>query len=357
MKIQYNFMLGLCLLSICIGVSSCATAHSIARDYHVVPTPMNAVSVPPCETPTWIIGEQEVCRFMVTPLPNEAVLVGSITVFSPTLTNQPQPNYTIQEDIPPWQPVTRTNQILPVRKLFIQDMQSSQEIRLGDEAGDAFLEIETSQYVIWRYQWNGRSETLRKTGLYAYVLETGEESVIAQHPDIDPWYPEIHKQWIVYADGFNDVQGIVNLRAHNLVTGEDFQIDDSIPHMQAFNTRPASDYYAISDTRIAWMSSRWEMNIYDLKTQTLHVLDVPNGNSSASDVDISGDIVIWWDKFWHGYDLQQETLFTIPIIPLGWENIAVQPASPVTIKDDLLYWSLKVNEDIYRFTAPIIRNQ
>ncbi|HNT78638.1 MAG TPA: hypothetical protein PKH77_26815 [Anaerolineae bacterium] len=351
MKIQYNFMLGLCLLSLIIGLSSCATAPSIAQDYHVVPTPVNVSYIPPCNKPTWVVGEQEVCGFLVTPLPSEAVRVGSITVFSPTITNQLQLSYTMREDVPPWQPVTRTKQIMPARKLFIQDIRSGQEIRLGDEAGDAFLEIKTSQYVIWRYQWNGQSETTRKTGLYAHILETGEEISIAQAPDLAPWYPESDANWVIYTNARTANNPQASLRAYNLSTGEDFVLSETIPDYG----RPASDYYAVSGNKVTYITP-WKIHVYDLLERTVHTLAVPHITSPVN-LSISGDIIVWWDKFWHGYDLQQDALFTIPTIPLGWENISVQPARPVTIKDDHLYWSLKVNEEIYHFTAPIIRNQ
>lgn len=322
-----------------------------------IPTPDKATPEPPCDEPTWIVGEQKVCRFLVTPLPDEKVRVGAITEFVPPVVSLPQPRYTVREDIPPWQPITRPDQTIrdiPVQKLFVQDSATGHEIRLGDDAGDALFQMMTSQYVIWRYQWNGWAETTRKTGLYAYVLETGEEIVIARKPDHAPLYPEIDGQMVLYTDAKNNNVYFAKLRVHNLATGEDFLLGKKIPYYG----RSASDYYALGGGKIAWVEADngRTVRVYDLATRTTRILNVPN-TTSPEMVSISGDIVVWFDKFWRGYDLQQDTLFTIPTVPPGWESVSVQPASPVTVKDDRLYWALSVNDKVYRFTAPIIRDK
>ncbi|MDY7080399.1 MAG: hypothetical protein SXV54_26260 [Chloroflexota bacterium] len=349
-----KFSLGIvvCMMISGVIVAGCASARSVAQDVHLIPTPEGAIPMPSCDEPTWIVGEQEVCRFLVTPLPDEKVRVGTSTQVAPSVESQQQSRYTIREDIPPWQPVTEPGQIIPVKKLFVHNTETGQDIRLGDDAGHALFRIMTSEYVIWRYQWNGRSETSRKTGLYVYVLETGEEIVVARQPDADPWYPEIDGQWVLYVDGQNASKHF-SLYVHNLATGEDFLLGNQVPH---YGVTP-SDYYAINGNQIAWIETEggWTVHIYDLATRTMRLLDVPN-TSSPGNPSISESIVVWFDKFWRGYDLEQDVLFTIPTVPPGWENISVQPASPVTVKDNQLYWALEVNDEVYRFTAPIIRN-
>jgi len=340
-----------CMIVSGVVLTGCASARSAAQDAHLIPTPEGAISVPPCDEPTWVVGEQEVCGFLVTPLPSEKVHVGAITEFVPPAESQQQPRYTIREDIPPWEPVTEPGQVTPVKKLFVQDTVTGQEIRLGDDAGHASFQTMTSEYVIWRYQWDGRSETTRETGLYAYVLATDEEVIIAKEPDIAPWDPEIDAQWVLYTDAKNNSVYFAKLRVHNLATGEDLLLGEDVPYYG----QPSSDYYAISGDKIAYVDG-WVVHVYDLTSRVMRVLSVPNTTSPAY-VSISGDIVVWGDKFWRGYDLQQDALFTIPTIPPGWENVPTQPAETVTVRDDRLYWALSVNDEVYRFTAPVIRNR
>jgi len=353
---KFSLTILVCMMVSGIVLTGCASARSAAQDAHLIPTPEGAIPVPLCDEPTWVVGEQEVCRFLVTPLPEEKVRVGAITEFVPPVESQQQSRYTIQEDIPPWEPAIEPGQVTPVKKLFVHDAETGQEIRLGDDAGDTLFEAITNQYVIWRYQWNGLGETTRETGLYAYVLETGEEITIAQYPD-QPAYPEIDGPWLIYVKTLGARDYFIDLYAYNLDTGESFLVGDEVPYNRPFNNRPSSDYYAISNDKITWIDGSWAVNIYDLTARTKRTLNISDVKSSAVSVSVSGNTVVWWDRFWHGYDLQQDALFTIPTVPPGWENISVQPANPVTIKNDQLYWALSVNGEVYRFTAPIIRNR
>jgi len=355
---KFSLTILVCMMVSGVVLTGCASARSAAQDVHLIPTPEGAIPVPPCDEPTWVVGEQEVCRFLVTPLPEEKVRVGAITEFVPPVESQQQSRYTVREDIPPWEPVTEPGQVIPATKLFVHDAETGQEIRLGDDAGDASFQTMTGEYVIWRYQWNGRTETTRKSGLYAYVLKAGEEIAIAQQPNEDPWYPKIDNQWVLYIDAKEAGIYFAKLRIYNMTTGEDSLLAEGIPY-----NRPGRNYYAISDNHAAWIevqtgeNPKWMIRVYDLEARATHTPNVLDIRSSAGDISISGDIVVWWDGFWHGYDLQQDALFTIPSVPPGWENISVKPASPVTIKDDRLYWALSVNGEVYRFTAPVIRNR
>ena len=140
--------LGLSIM-VCVAISGailvgCTSARLAAQDVHLIPTPEGAIVVPPCDEPTWVVGEQEVCRFLVTPLPDEKVHIGTITEFVPLERGQRQSHYTIVEDTP--------NQLLepgqsirdiPVRKLYVQDTVTGQQVRLGDDAGDTFFQVMT----------------------------------------------------------------------------------------------------------------------------------------------------------------------------------------------------------------------
>lgn len=347
--------LGIVICMLVGGVlAGCTAPTSVAQEISPIPTPSGAATIPSCDEPTWVVGGREVCRLLVTPLPGEVVRVGPVTAFVPPDTNGQERRYTVREEVPPWEPATEPGEIMLVRKLFVRDEETGQEVRLGDDAGHAILEAVTEQYVLWRYRWNGRGETTRKTGLYIYVLQTGEEIIVAQVPAY-PVDPRINGQWVVYTDAQGNSIYFARLCAFNVATGEGLLLTEEIPY-----NRAGRNYYAISDDKIAWVAwvdGNWAVNIYDLTTRTSRTLDVPEVQLLTGDVSISGDIVVWWDRYWHGYDLKQDALFTITIIPPGWENLDVRLARPVTVQDDRLYWALEVNDEVYHFTAPIIRGQ
>ncbi len=328
-----------------------------------IPTPDGAhiASIP--DQPTWIVGEQKVWRFLVTPLPNERVHIGAVSEITPRALSIEPSGYSVREDISPWEPVTSSDQYVPPKKLFVRDSETGQEIRLGNDRGDALLKATTEKYVVWRYQWDGISETIGlETGLYAYVPSTGEEIVIAQKPQRRPGDPVIGGDWVLYIE-VNSTENShhVNLYAHNLVSGEDFLIGQNIPYNQRFNNRLSSDYYDVEDGRAVWVDVKLApdsiqmIRVCDLETRVTRTLNVPNTQSPVQP-SISGDIVVWWDRFWRGYDLRQDELFTIPTVPPGWDNVSVQPAEMVTVQDDQLYWALEVDDQIYHFTAPVIRD-
>jgi hypothetical protein len=310
------------------------------------------------------VGEQKIWRFLVTPLPGERVRVGPVSEVVPSTPSGEPRRYTVREDIPPWEPVTSADQYIPPKKLFVRDSATDQEIRLGDDRGDALLKATTEQYVVWRYQWDGISETIGlETGLYAYTLATGEEIVIAQEPERRPGDPVIDGDWVLYIDvGSTENRYHVNLYAHNLVSGEDFLIGQNILYNVRFNNRPSSDYYDVEDGKAVWVDvklapdSMHVIRVCDLETRVTRTLNVPNTQAPSSP-SISGDIVVWWDRFWRGYDLSQDELFTIPIVPPGWDNVPVRLRRLVTVRDDQLYWALEVDGQVYRLTAPIVRSQ
>jgi hypothetical protein len=368
------------MLGISLGLASCTSQASsvaqpvsplsiaetddVALDWSSqspIPTPRGVTPVPFSDQPTWVIGGQKVWRLLVTPLPDEKVRVGVMSMLPSSRSPESDrhtPRYTIIKDTSPRLGHTEPSNV-KVKKLFVQDAQTGQEIRLGDDRGDAIFEKMTQDYVIWRYQWHGRSETVGfKTGLYAYVLKTGKEIIIAQQPERYPLYPKIDGHWVLYTDAENAKKYFANLRVHNLATGEDFLVGNDVPYNQMFDNRPSSDYYAIRDGKIAWVEvhGKWMIRVYDLMTRTERTLNVPDVQSPA-DFSISGDIVIWWDMFWKGYDLGQDALFTIPTVPPGWENVPAQSYVPMKVRDEQLYWSLTVSDRVYRFTAPILRDE
>jgi hypothetical protein len=318
-----------------------------------IPTPIGAQTFSPAPTPQNNTLAQRLASS------NEQTHVGPITLVPPTppADNRQPARFSIREDIPDWEPVTEPNQYVPPRKLFVLDNETGKEVRLGEDYGDAFFEEMTDQYVIWRYQRYGHPEGVRlSTGLYAYVLATGEQLVIAQDPE-QPGFPEIDDQWVIYVAILGARDYFVDLHAYNLETGKDLLVGSGVPYNRPFDHRPSSNYYAINGDKIVWIAvdtNGPSIFVYDLTAQTTQLLDLV-GTIAPVDPMISEDIVIWWDYVWTGYDLQTEATFTFSLTPPGWENISWSTARPLRLVNEQLYWALEVNDEAYHFTAPIIR--
>ncbi len=337
-RLSNYWLLAVCVLLIgsSLWLTGCAPQLAIARS--PLPTPQLAIAGSPLPTPSGV------SPFLITPLPGEKARVGEVTEVVAT----PGPSrYSIRNEY---------NQ-KSIRMLFVRDSKNNQEIRLGSDNGSASFGAMTDQYLIWRYDCHTCDEKIDlRTGLYAHVLTTGQEISIAG-PEGYQWYPKIDGQWVIYLDVSASKAYFAQLRAHNLTTGEDFLVGKEVP----FN-RPG-EYYAISGNRIAWISgdvsgadAKWLFRTYDLDKHTARILNVPD-TIMPSDLSFAGDVMVWWDNLWRGYDLKQEAVFTVPIIPTGWENAPVEYVIPVTVRDDQLFWSLKINGRLYHLTAPIIRDK
>lgn len=324
-----------------------------------IPTPVGVTASPTQILPT-PASDIVVHHPYATPAPGEIVQTGPIVqlIHTSSAQNSP-PRYTLRE-VTASMIITDASVGPEVSKLFLQDSETEQEIRLGDDTGDATLALRTVDYVIWRYRnYPAIGESALQSGLYAYDLATGENIVIVQS-DGFIGYPEIKGDWVIYMDhsAMGEQRSITSLHAHNLKTDQDVCISKSIPFARSFP--PQEAYYALDEGKIVWVEMDMEkqqtvIQIYDISTQITHSLHAPNLRSPRN-LSISGNYVIWWDSFWQGYDLQQDALFTIPVIPSGWENVPIQFCTEVTVKDSQLYWGLSVNDKIYYFRSPILQS-
>jgi hypothetical protein len=342
------------LMSI-LWVAGCAPQGAmIARP--LVPTPIDAVPALLSPLPTPVQANDAVSRFnglWVTPLPSEKAQLGAMTelVFTPPALATPNAmRYTAQTLIKG----AGANQISVV---VINDTQSKQEIaRLGDDTSQSMLDTMNDEYVIW---WCGAC-TSRKTGLYAYRMATSEQVFISENAG---QYPKIDSEWVVY---INDIlPSGAELRAHNLLSGEDLLITQNMATRRESYQGPSSwgDFFAVRDGQIVWavdqsaekgISLYWGLQVYDLaqrKTRTLHLTE---SLGNFSQLGIFGDTVLWLRDFWQGYDLSQDAYFSIPIIPTGWERIRIEKISSVVASRRWLYWSLTVSGRAHYFAAPII---
>jgi hypothetical protein len=288
----------------------------------------------------------------VTPLPNEKIQVGQ-----PALISRPS-DYPLPETPTVARPYTIRNQWIGTGAsrnlvLFVRDSKTGIETQLGNPEGSAEFGTGNDQYIIWKSGCNGCS--VLPTGLYAHLLQTGTETRFATQ-SFGNGYPRLEGAWVVYADREQDgpTRLTLALHAHNLLNGEDILISSDV--VSAFGANMGgfvNDFYLLQGGRVAWII--WSgMSIYDLAQHAQRTLTVPKPRRAPRHWTISGDVMLWQDEFYQGYDLRRDAYFSIPIIPPGWENKVILNVGPVKAIGDNLYWSLETEGQMYYFSAPLI---
>jgi hypothetical protein len=304
------------------------------------PRPTQAVRL---SHPTPADGKAEQVRtILVTPLPSEKVYAAELEEVAQPITS-PAARYSIREE-------TKPGDLFSIYALFVQDAKAGSEFRLGDDNGDARFYALTDEYVIWSYhRYEGDELAELKTGLYIYHLASGKSITITRSGGA---YPEIDGQWVIYLSKGD--QYLAGLYAYNLITGEELSLSKRIPVMAG---RRTSDFYAVGEGQAAWVendpvSQKNVVHFYEMNTHRGHILDVPD-TVDPMYVTVSRAAVMWRDGFWRGYEFKHDALFTIPVIPPGWEGVPVQTVRPLTVQGDRLQWALEVNGKNYHFTALI----
>lgn len=345
-----------------LGLAGCAPAVG-AEGKPTLAASATLMAYPPPPTPTVrprpTRADGKIDRFndlFVTPLPDEKLRVGDITQINPvpTATSTPE-RYVIQNEY-------EGEGLDKKFVLWVQDAQTGSKMRIGDDRGSALFQTMNDRYLIWRgyYLCEGCTEPI--FGLYAHAFDTNTEIVISDKIG-GQGYAEIEGSWVLYIDIQDPLQIVSNLYAHNLVTGKDILITSDAFYPfggQGVGSPDPRDYYLMRGDKIVWVTAKMEnglqigLRFYDFNTQTTRTLNVPETTVPRRGWDIFGDLVIWGDKFWQGYDLKRDAYFTIPIIPPGWENVPIKDVGMVTAKDNTLYWSLTVDDKTHYFNAPIV---
>ena len=345
-----HMSMGLLVLMGILFSSGCAPSGAVG--WTRISTPANAPLTSPLPKPTRADGMTP--RFegiYVTPLPNEQVQVGVVTelVAVPQALARHDPRrFTAQV-------LTRGESLNQTSVIVVHDTQSAREItRLGNDTSQAVWKAMNDEYVIW---FCGACQSL-KMGLYAYRIATGEQVFISETAG---QYPKIDGEWVVYVARVEESHA--ELRAHNLTTGENILLTQNMATRGTSYQGPDSwgDFFAVRDGRVVWATDlsqphdplQWGLQVYDLEKRMTRALNLPEGLGNFSHLGIFGDIVLWRQEFWQGYDLSRDAYFSIPIIPRGWENIQIEKISPVVASEGRLYWTLTVNGKEHYFTAPL----
>lgn len=346
-RISIFWLIGLGLLSIItiFRLTRPAITQPLGAHEQFIPTPAGAMPRPP--QPTHPDGTETPIHslFAATPAPDEQVSLANIIEVVPT----PTPTH-------PYRAVTTLQAPGTLATLVVRNEATGQAIRLGNDQGNTNLEGMSERYIIWRYYpCTGCAISNVQAGLYAYDVTNGNQYVISQEPQ-GQWYAELDGDWVIYlvytAPGSDE---FATLRAHNLATGEDFLVADHIALHSGF--LPSSSY-ALQGDKIAWLdvstTNLLSLHVYDLTSRTAQVVPTPPWTGFPTNVSVSNHVVVWLDGYYKGYDLRQQALFTIPIVPPGWENLAISGVEPVTVANEHISWGLILGNKVHRFTASLV---
>jgi hypothetical protein len=279
---------------------------------------------------------------VVTLMPDEKVVVSNVSQLSSEAS--PPSRYSIES-----QPIT--GKPTHWRALYLVDSSNGNKVRLGNDSGTAIYGAMSDEYFLWFFLCDLCQDV--KSGLHAYSLRTGKDAWIADNVSSSLGSVKIAGDWVTYISITGEYTA--DLYAHNLATNEiDFVAKDVLRYSMN------GIFSEVNEAKIAWVAidlnaQKASLKVYDLATHTVQNLETPTQSLSlARDLSVSNQIVVWRNETWWGYDLTQDALFTIPVVPPGWENVPVEKVGPVTVKANQLYWSLEVNGQTHSFTALVV---
>jgi hypothetical protein len=308
------------------------------------PPPATVIPAAPPPLPTQADGRPNfLYSYFATPAPNETMGVAEVLEISPEIILPSQ--YSVES-----QPVTGGPEYW--RAVYVVDSITGDKVRLGNDSGSAVYGAMNDDILLWFFRCDSCEDVA--AGLHAYWLRTGKDNFIAENVYSAPGSSKIAGQWVTYLKPPERPSRYSSqLYAYNLQTGQNVLIATDAVYM---SERTAS-YNAINEDQVAWIATGptvndWTLHVYDLTTQTAQQLEIDL--IDARYLSVSRNLVVWWDVFWKGYDLTRDALFTIPVVPPGWENVPIHKDGPVTAMGNQLYWLLEVNGEEYYFTAPVI---
>lgn len=324
------------LRSSTIGISQSAAIDSQApmnpQSPIVLPTPAGASNLPQAD------------GWLVTPSTNQKVRLGAVVELERAATKPPR--YEAVNTM-----VTDTTHITYV--LTITDTATGAQVRLGSDNGSAVLGINNDKYLVWTLFCDSCKEMIG--GMYVYDLATGTQHFVTDKL-AGSTYPKLDKDWAVYPyvpdPRPSSLGAWAQLYAYNIPTKETIHLTDELywPHSGV------RDRFAVGGDKIVWLTGppTPEMHIYDLSARQELPVKLPIGIGIPLKLSVQEDVVIWWDEYWHGYDIDNSTYFAIPVVPPGWEKVRIENIDDIRVTDRQLSWGLQVDGKWHYFTAPLM---
>lgn len=275
--------------------------------------------------------------FLATPRPDEVVGVGPVTEVARL---QPEPTYSLEE----FETLDKYNN--PILRFSVVDKLTGERIAIGNERGSAMPEGRSDKYVVWRYHCRYcEADEEFKNGLYAYEVAARRNYFIGEGDAVridGDWL--LYSRLITYTEPNGARAGLyasywLEVIAHNIQTSERLELSRSVLVMPG--RHPAS-YYAVNGDMIGWIEKdkgekdeKFRIRVLDLRTRKTETLDVET--TEPFDIAVSRNLVVWRDRFWKGYDLTQDALFTPPWIPPGMEE--AQGSYRLSAGDGVIQWT------------------
>lgn len=225
-------------------------------------------------------------------------------------------------------------------ELYVHDTVSGKDKRVGNDHSHAVLRVMSQQYLVWdAICLQDCGDT--KPGLYVYHLSDDSQVLITDKPSA--WPAKIDGDWILYVPSTpGPAADLAYLTAYNLATGEVITITDNLwlPSKSSLGR----DYYILRDGKVVWVAATYETGVaegsiwvFELDRREAKELKV-KAIKDILHLDAAGNYVIWWQEFWHGYDLKRNALFSIDALPVGYE--AYDVVGPFIADGDQVTWQL-----------------
>jgi hypothetical protein len=247
-----------------------------------------------------------------------------------------------------------------IDRLFVTDPTTGQEIRLGDDRGNAHRVAVSMSFIVWNFRCDCPDD-----GIHIYTFDDHQDTLFASRSDFYAITTE--GVWIIYVKpGKGNVSN--TMLAYNVETTEQLTMDEDASLYLCFafceddNIAPHPDQVApirqitFNGTAFFWISNDQHIEQYDLTTRTHTAHPIPAyAWERPIDISASDKTVVWRsDAGYWGYDLLNQQLFAINANPPGWEDIGGVRLVSV-MEDDQVRIYRNVDDQEFSFTAPIIR--
>ncbi len=236
--------------------------------------------------------------------------------------------------------------------VLVYDLQADKETVIA--TGARYPDI-SDNIVVWT-DWRNVHQP-NSLDIYGYDLTSKKEIPIITRLGVQS-YPRISGQWIVYLDTFGD--DTADVYARNLSTREDFKIGTMPMLGQRIGT--VEWYPVISGNNVVWVSAQDnKLHHYNLSLRTDRVLPIPTTSEMVNRMpmflELDGDFLVFEQGEWTGYDLVQDTTFSIPAIsprqnPGKWTS-----STHPLISGGRLVWQTSIDKEVRVYTTQIVRDQ
>lgn len=299
----------------------------------VIPTPTAAGMMPTPSSPDGLTRVVDVHRDTVAPAPDLPYAIQS----------------TIQQT---------ENQYRSL--ISIVQLSTGTVVRLGDDSGSARISMETPDRVLWTFGCDPCSSF--KPGLYLYDVATGTNALVTTNNSYGV-SAQMDGDWVLFPQVTSAYSTRNNpvaiLRAHNLKTGDEFALTESL-----YFPLVDKGTYAVGDGIAVWLERGGEypsmLMMHDFGNDKTAAVPLKGWVGEVVSLGVDDGIITWWgDGQWQGFDQSSGSHF---VLSSGQRFAAYPPYpylpgfSPVQVTKDRIEWcEYRPNGEWERFVGAIDR--